>query len=138
MPPSTRRRAQRHLPPPPAEFSDSEDDLEQEDLPPEDQDDDDMGDDMAVMEGDEDLDDDALGKSYLVLLPELLFCVTLRDLHMPMHSIRKLSESAPHFGLSHLRPALTGGTNLSWLPHSTLYSLLYAGVPSSVSSVDPL
>jgi hypothetical protein len=66
MPPSTRRRAQRHLPPPPAEFSDSEEDLEEEELHPE-QDDDDVGDDMAVIEGEEDLDEDGLGKSYLVL-----------------------------------------------------------------------
>ncbi|KAF2997982.1 anaphase promoting complex subunit doc1 [Curvularia kusanoi] len=60
MPPSTRRRAQHHLPPPPAEFSDSVEELDEEELDPEEQDGDDMGDEMAVMEGEEDLDEDGL------------------------------------------------------------------------------
>lgn len=97
------------MPPPPAEFSDSEEDPEEEELHPEEQDGDDVGD-MVVMEGEEDLDDDGLGKSYLVLRPGQLFRVTLRDLHMPMHSFRKLLESEPHFGSSRC-PAPTGGTN---------------------------
>ena len=94
MPPSTRRRAQRHLPPPPAEFSDSEEDLEEEELHPREQDGDDVGDDMAVMEGEEDLDDDALGKSYLVLRPG---CFVPRYVTF---TIRELLDLVPHFGLS--------------------------------------
>jgi hypothetical protein len=92
MPPSTRRRAQRHLPPPPAEFSDSEEDLEEEELHPGEQDGDDVGDDMAVME--DDLDDDALGKSCLVLHQG---CFVSRYVTF---TIRKLLDLVPHFGLS--------------------------------------
>ena len=93
MPPSTRRRAQRHLPPPPAEFSDSEEELEEEELHPEEQDGDDVGDDMVGMEGDEDLDDDGLGKSHLVLHPS---CFMSRYMTF---TVRKLFGLVPQFGL---------------------------------------
>ncbi|KAF9695686.1 hypothetical protein EKO04_006394 [Ascochyta lentis] len=58
MLPSTRRRAQHHVPPPPAEFSGSDEDVDEEDMDPEEEDGDVMGDDMVAMEGEEDLEEE--------------------------------------------------------------------------------
>jgi hypothetical protein len=130
MPPSTRRRAQRHLPPPPAEFSDSED-LEEEELHPE-QDDDDVGDDMAVIEGEEDLDDDGLGKSYLVLRRS---CFVSRYATFTCPCTSGVVCIGTRFRLESPPPS-TRYKHLGWLPEPNSYSLLHAGIPSSVSSVD--
>lgn len=70
MPTSTRRRAQHHIPPPPAEFSDSDQDVDEEEMEPEE----DMGEDMVAMDGDEDLEGDRLGKSFLATHPGIDLC----------------------------------------------------------------
>jgi anaphase-promoting complex subunit 10 len=75
MPPSTRRQAHHHVPSHPADFSDSDQDVEEEEMEPEEEDGDALGDEMAAMEGEEDLEEeDGLGKPFLAACPGFLWC----------------------------------------------------------------
>lgn len=62
------------MPPPSADFSGSDEDVDEE-LSPEERDGNGVGDDMAVMEAEEDLDEeDGLGKSCSVLRTGFIVC----------------------------------------------------------------
>jgi hypothetical protein len=117
MPPSTRRQPHHQTPPPQAEFSGSEEDLDEEEMDPEEDEGDVMADNMRATEGEEEIDEDGLGKSFLAACPHPVE----RDQDFTCSTtLFEIPSLLSHRNVEWLMPNMRWRGCTSWLPEASL------------------